>query len=401
MADVELDHIYKIYENGFEAVSDLSLYIADGEFLVLVGPSGCGKSTALRMVAGLEDISKGELRIDGERMNEALPRERDVAMVFQSYALYPHMSVADNISFGLSLRKMPKDEIKQRVDRAAEMLGLTELLDRRPKLLSGGQRQRVAMGRAIVREPRAFLMDEPLSNLDAKLRVQMRGEIAKLRREMGITTIYVTHDQIEAMTMADRVAVMRKGVLQQVAGPYEVYERPANLFVAGFIGSPAMNMVEVDVRGSGDDVTVQIGNRSLSIEPAALVEYPGLRGAQGRKVIMGIRPEFFVYPADSVPADQRLDVDVELVESMGSEAHVHFTLPVAPVDTDLTRELAEHSDTDAMHATSLTGGHDAPHTSIVAKVDGMARIKVADRIPLGVHTGRCHFFDFDTGAPLR
>ena len=393
MADVELDHISKIYDNGFEAVSELSLHVADGEFLVLVGPSGCGKSTALRMVAGLEDISAGELRIGGERMNEALPRERDVAMVFQSYALYPHMSVADNISFGLTLRKMPKEEIDQRVRRAADMLGLTDLLDRRPKMLSGGQRQRVAMGRAIVREPRAFLMDEPLSNLDAKLRVQMRAEIAKLRREMGITTIYVTHDQIEAMTMADRVAVMRKGVLQQVAGPHELYERPANLFVAGFIGSPAMNMLEADVRSSDGGLTVGLGPQSLAVEPAALEQYPGLRDAVGRKVIMGVRPEFFTFPAEFVPPEQRLTVDVDLVESMGSEAHVHFALPVAPVDTDLTRELAEHSQLDT--------GHAGPTTTVVAKVDGLARIAVCDKIQIGVHTGRCHYFDVDTGAPLR
>ncbi len=398
MADVELDHIYKIYENGFEAVSDLSLHIADGEFLVLVGPSGCGKSTALRMIAGLEDITKGELRIGGERMNEAQSRQRDIAMVFQSYALYPHMSVADNISFGLELRKMPTPEIQARVKRAAEMLGLTELLDRRPKMLSGGQRQRVAMGRAIVRDPRVFLMDEPLSNLDAKLRVQMRGEIAKLRREMGVTTIYVTHDQIEAMTMADRVAVMRKGVLQQVADPHELYERPENLFVAGFIGSPAMNMVEALVRvdtaaGSDRSVSLCFGPHSLHVPEPALAAYPGLLAAAGRRVIVGIRPEFFAYPCETVPEDQRISVEVLLVESMGSEAHVQFSIPVPPVDTEDTRELADHDEVDPT-ATEGT-------TPMVAKVDGMARIAVDSVIPLGVHVERCHFFDFDTGAPLR
>jgi multiple sugar transport system ATP-binding protein len=395
MADVELDHITKIYENGFEAVTDLSLHIADGEFLVLVGPSGCGKSTALRMVAGLEDISRGELRIGGKRMNEAQPRERDIAMVFQSYALYPHMSVADNISFGLTLRKMPKEEIEERVQRAAQMLGLTDLLDRRPKMLSGGQRQRVAMGRAIVRDPQVFLMDEPLSNLDAKLRVQMRAEIANLRREMGVTTIYVTHDQIEAMTMADRVAVLRKGLLQQVADPHELYQRPANLFVAAFIGSPSMNMVEAQVSiGPADGgIDLTFGPHTLRVGVAALEAYPGLRLAHGLRVIIGIRPEFFTLDAASVPASQRLEVPVDFVESMGSEAHVHFSIPVPPIDTEATRELADHGDTEVL-------GHDGV-TPMVAKVEGMARIAAGSVVSLGVHTERCHFFDFETGAPLR
>jgi len=394
MADVELDHVYKIYEGGFEAVSDLSLHIADAEFLVLVGPSGCGKSTALRMIAGLEDITKGELRIGGVRMNEALPRVRDIAMVFQSYALYPHMSVADNISFGLSLRKMPKAEIETRVKRAAEMLGLTDLLDRRPKMLSGGQRQRVAMGRAIVREPQAFLMDEPLSNLDAKLRVQMRAEITKLRRDLGITTVYVTHDQIEAMTMADRVAVMRKGTLQQVAEPHELYERPTNLFVAGFIGSPSMNMVggRVDVAADGS-VLLDIAGQRLEVPAEALEHYQGLRARHGQTIIVGIRPEAFTFPADIVPESQRLDIDVELVESTGSEVQVHFNLPVPPIDTDETRELIEHE--------QLEIDPTAKHTPMVAKLDGMARIRIAERVTLGVHAERCHFFDPATGLPLR
>jgi multiple sugar transport system ATP-binding protein len=394
MADVELDHISKIYENGFEAVSELTLHIADGEFLVLVGPSGCGKSTALRMIAGLEDITAGELRIGGARMNEALPRERDIAMVFQSYALYPHMSVADNISFGLSLRKMPKAQIEERVHRAAEMLGLTDLLDRRPKMLSGGQRQRVAMGRAIVREPQAFLMDEPLSNLDAKLRVQMRAEITKLRRDMGITTIYVTHDQVEAMTMADRVAVMRKGILQQVAPPRELYERPANLFVAGFIGSPAMNMLAAKVSlDAGGSVSLDIAGQRLDIPPAALAAYPGLQQRHGQTVIAGIRPEAFIYPADLAPQGQRLAIDPELVESTGSEAQVHFHLDVPPVDTDEIRELVEH---EQLEPVAMTG-----RSPVVAKLDGLADVAVGVPVTLGVHTERCHFFDFDTGLPLR
>ena len=395
MADVELDQISKVYENGFRAVDNLSLEIPDGEFLVLVGPSGCGKSTALRMVAGLEDITEGELRIGGRRVNEVQPRERDIAMVFQSYALYPHMSVADNISFGLTLRKMDKDEVRRRVARAAEILGLTELLDRRPKMLSGGQRQRVAMGRAIVRDPQVFLMDEPLSNLDAKLRVQMRSEIARLQHDMGVTTIYVTHDQIEAMTMADRVAVMRKGVLQQVAEPHVLYEQPVNLFVAGFIGSPAMNMVETRLaRGTDGKLTMDLGGHTLAIGEGALDAYPGVAGALDRPLIVGIRPEFFCFPADEVPADQQLEVTARIVESMGSDVHVHFDLPIPPVDTEDTRELAEHAEEATAPATEGV-------TTIVARVDGLARIRVDDQVRLGVHTERCHFFDLASGAPLR
>ncbi|MDO8361459.1 MAG: sn-glycerol-3-phosphate ABC transporter ATP-binding protein UgpC [Actinomycetota bacterium] len=393
MADVEFDHVSKIYDNGFMAVNELSLRIDDGEFLVLVGPSGCGKSTALRMVAGLEDISEGELRIDNERMNEVQPRERDIAMVFQSYALYPHLTVAENIGFGLTLRKMPKQEINARVRKAAATLGLVDLLERRPKMLSGGQRQRVAMGRAIVREPKVFLMDEPLSNLDAKLRVQMRAEIAKLQHDMGITTVYVTHDQVEAMTMADRVAVMRRGVLQQVDTPYELYDRPANLFVAGFIGSPAMNLLAGRVSVASGQVSVRIGDQTLDIAPAAVAAYPELADANGRDVTMGIRPEFFTFPAEQADPGQRLEIMIDLVESTGSETHVHFALPVAPVDTDDTRDLAEHAgDTVPEKATS---------TVVVAKLDGLARVRLADRISLGVNTGRCHFFDAATGAPLR
>ena len=393
MADVELDRISKVYENGFRAVDEMSLHIEDGEFLVLVGPSGCGKSTALRMIAGLEDISEGELRIGGRRVNETPPRERDIAMVFQSYALYPHMSVADNISFGLSLRKMPKDEIQSRVKRAAHILGLTDLLDRRPKMLSGGQRQRVAMGRAIVRDPQVFLMDEPLSNLDAKLRVQMRSEIARLQHDMDVTTVYVTHDQVEAMTMADRVAVMRKGVLQQVAAPHELYDRPANLFVAGFIGSPSMNLVEVTVdRGPDQRLAVALGPHRLAVAEAALEHYPRLADAVGQRVIMGIRPEFFAFPADEVPPDQQIEVTARMVESMGSDVHIHFELPIPPVDTEDTRELAEHDE-----GMAITEGV----TQVVARVDGTARIALDDRVTLGVHTGRCHFFDRHTGAPLR
>src|SRR5262245_28202166 len=289
MADVVLDQITKIYENGFEAVSTLSLDVADGEFLVLVGPSGCGKTTALPMVAGLEDVTKAEIRIGGRRVNEVPSRDRNIAMVFQSYALYPHMNVEDNISFGLKLRKMPKDEIAKRVGRSATTLGLEELLDRRPRMLSGGQRQRVAMGRAIVRNPEVFLMDEPLSNLDAKLRVQMRSDIAALQRELAVTTIYVTHDQIEAMTMGDRVAVMRKGVLQQVDAPQTLYDEPDNLFVGGFIGSPPMNMAEGVIVEHADGPAVRFGEQEQTIDPEALAARPALSGYGGRTVAVGVR----------------------------------------------------------------------------------------------------------------
>ncbi|HNJ97654.1 MAG TPA: sn-glycerol-3-phosphate ABC transporter ATP-binding protein UgpC [Ilumatobacteraceae bacterium] len=394
MADVEFDGMSKVYDNNFRAVDHLDLKVSDGEFLVLVGPSGCGKSTALRMVAGLEDISEGELRIGGARMNEVMPRERDIAMVFQSYALYPHLSVAENIGFGLALRKMPKHEINERVHKAADMLGLVDLLDRRPKMLSGGQRQRVAMGRAIVREPKVFLMDEPLSNLDAKLRVQMRAEISKLQRAMGVTTIYVTHDQVEAMTMADRVAVMRRGVLQQVAHPWELYDRPANLFVAGFIGSPAMNMIAATVVVNGDAVQIDIAGQLLDIPQAALDAYPQLRQSNGRQIIAGIRPEFFTFPADFVPSGQQLRIDVDMVESTGSETHVHFGLPIAPINTDDVRD----ADDDAGEIATTPGDN---RTMFVAKLDGLARVRMGDAISIGIHTDRCHFFDRESGAPLR
>jgi multiple sugar transport system ATP-binding protein len=294
VAQVVLGGLGKLYPDGTRAVTDLSLEIVDGEFLVLVGPSGCGKTTALRMVAGLEDISEGTLRI-GERVVNRVPaRDRDVAMVFQSYALYPHLSVRDNIGFGLSLRKVPKDQIREKVDRVAEILGLREHLDRKPRNLSGGQRQRVAMGRAIIREPQAFLMDEPLSNLDAKLRVQMRAEIARIQRDLGVTTIYVTHDQTEAMTLGDRVAVMKRGELQQVAPPQELYDHPANLFVAGFIGSPAMNLLHGDLIEGSDGaggLRLEIGGQTLALPDEVLETRPGLRGYVGRQVIVGVRPE--------------------------------------------------------------------------------------------------------------
>src|SRR3954467_2807842 len=291
MAEVSFDRVSKVYPDGYKAVSDVNLELRDGEFMVLVGPSGCGKTTALRMVAGLEDISEGQLRIGERVVNNVPSRDRDIAMVFQSYALYPHLSVYENIAFGLRLKKLPKTEIDKRVQDAARTLGLEDLLKRKPRNLSGGQRQRVAMGRAIVREPSAFLMDEPLSNLDAKLRVQMRAEISKLQRDLGVTTIYVTHDQVEAMTMGDRVAVMRKGELQQVADPQTLYDKPVNLFVGGFIGSPAMNMLEATLERQNGDLIAKLGTQSIALKGETLSQRPALKNYEGKMVVLGVRPE--------------------------------------------------------------------------------------------------------------
>ena len=339
MAAVTLEQVSKVYPDGTQAVDSLDLGIEDGEFMVLVGPSGCGKTTALRMVAGLEDISAGVVRI-GERVVNYVPsRDRDIAMVFQSYALYPHLTVYDNIAFGLRLKKMPKQQIDERVQRAAHTLGLVDLLKRKPRNLSGGQRQRVAMGRAIVREPAAFLMDEPLSNLDAKLRVQMRAEISRIQRNLGVTTIYVTHDQIEAMTMGDRVAVMRKGELQQVADPQTLYDRPVNIFVGGFIGSPAMNMVEATIERSNGSLAVVVGTQKLELDEASSAGLSALRSYEGRPVIAGIRPEHLddVSLAPETPPGRRLRGTVELREALGSELMVHFTVQgTRPAETEET-----------------------------------------------------------------
>ena len=398
MADVVFDRIYKIYENGFEAVSDFSLDVADGEFLVLVGPSGCGKSTALRMVAGLEEITKGELRIGGRRVNEVPSRDRDIAMVFQSYALYPHMNVRDNISFGLRLRRMDKAEIGRRVDRSATTLGLQELLERKPGMLSGGQRQRVAMGRAIVRNPQVFLMDEPLSNLDAKLRVQMRADIQALQDELGVTTIYVTHDQIEAMTMGDRVAVMRKGRLLQVDAPQELYENPDDLFVAGFIGSPPMNMAEGTLHHRGDALVVALGDQELTVDPELAAERPALRNYTGRTVAVGVRSEDLFEPGarNDAPADRRLRSTARLTEALGSEIVVHFEVPAAPVQTEDIQELsADAGAQDAIGTIEVAG------TKFVASFHPRSHVKPGESIDVGVDTSRLYFFDLDTGRAIR
>ncbi|RPI04851.1 MAG: sn-glycerol-3-phosphate ABC transporter ATP-binding protein UgpC, partial [Actinobacteria bacterium] len=342
MAEIVLDDVWKVFADGTEAVRALTLDIADKEFVVLVGPSGCGKTTALRMIAGLESISRGTARIGDRVVNNVPPKDRDIAMVFQNYALYPHMSVFDNMAFGLKLQKMPRREIEARVGEAARILGLDELLARKPAALSGGQRQRVAMGRAIVRHPQAFLMDEPLSNLDAKLRVQTRSEISRIQSELGVTTIYVTHDQVEAMTMGDRVAVMRKGVLQQVDEPQTLYEHPENVFVAGFIGSPAMNLLQANLRGDGDDLTVDLGRFTVPIPREVLAARPALRGYAGRTLVLGVRPEDMEDASlvSDAPADRRISVLIELVEALGSDVVVHFMIDAPPALTDDVKELA-------------------------------------------------------------
>jgi multiple sugar transport system ATP-binding protein len=397
MAEVVLEKINKTYENGFHAVHDLDLKIADGEFLVLVGPSGCGKSTALRMVAGLEDITSGVLKIGPRVVNTLSPKDRDIAMVFQSYALYPHMSVADNIAYGLKIRRMSKDEIQRRVKRAADMLELGPLLDRRPKQLSGGQRQRVAMGRAIVREPQVFLMDEPLSNLDAKLRVQMRAEIAQLQRDLKVTTIYVTHDQIEAMTMGDRVAVMKAGLLQQAGKPQHIYDHPDNLFVAGFIGSPPMNMALGRIeRGDGDGLSISLGSARLALPASATTARPALASYAGRDVAVGIRSEDMedARLARNAPADARLQATVTLTEALGSELVVHFEIDARRVVTEDTRLLEKE-----------TGAADVPHresgTRFVASFAPRSAVRPRDQIEVVVDTERMHFFDPGTGDAIR
>src|SRR5215204_1331580 len=338
MAGVTFQGVSKIYPDGTRAVNDLNLDIEDGEFLVLVGPSGCGKTTALRMVAGLEDISEGQLRIGERVVNHVPSRDRDIAMVFQSYALYPHLSVYENIAFGLKLKKTPKAEVERRVNDAARLLGLSEHLKRKPRALSGGQRQRVAMGRAIVRQPQAFLMDEPLSNLDAKLRVQMRAEIARLQNDLGVTTIYVTHDQTEAMTMGDRVAVMRKGELQQVDDPQVLYDHPVNLFVGGFIGSPAMNLVEARLERSDGTLTAVAGAQRVALGDETLAARPALKDYEGKDVILGIRPEDLEDAELEPGRGQTLDGEVELTEALGSEIMAHFSIDAPPAITDEVRE---------------------------------------------------------------
>jgi len=391
MADVVFNEVDKIYENGFHAVIDLTLDISDGEFLVLVGPSGCGKTTALRMVAGLEEISDGELMIGERVVNNLTPKERDIAMVFQNYALYPHLSVYENIAFGLRLRKEAKDETHRRVTWAAQMLDLTPYLDRKPKQLSGGQRQRVAMGRAIVRKPQVFLMDEPLSNLDAKLRVQMRADIAKLQHELATTTIYVTHDQVEAMTMGDRVAVMRDGVLQQVGAPQELYDAPANQFVAGFIGSPPMNLLETTVAVNGG-VSIELGGVSLPVPGEALSAYPKLRSYDGRKVVAGIRSQN-LHPSAERPELPTIDGEVELVEALGGESIVYFKIDAFAIREGQHEDIAERP--------TSAEGIVAARPNLVAEFPAHTVLRLTEQVAVGVDVASMHFFDGETGEPLR
>jgi multiple sugar transport system ATP-binding protein len=390
MAEIVMDNVTKRYPDGYEAVKDMNLEIADGEFVILVGPSGCGKSTALRMIAGLEDISEGELKIGGEVVNERAPKDRDIAMVFQNYALYPHMSVRDNMGFALKLAKAPKEEIDRKVEEAARVLDLTDHLDRKPAQLSGGQRQRVAMGRAIVRDPAAFLMDEPLSNLDAKLRVQMRSEVARLQSQLGTTTVYVTHDQTEAMTLGDRVAVMRAGRLQQVGSPAELYSNPKNLFVAGFIGSPAMNFMAAQLEG--DTVRLPFGDVRLPDEVRRRIG----SADGGRGVIAGIRPESFEDAAlvgDARDRGATFRARLDLVESMGSELYAHFSVEGKHLESQELQELAE----DAGAGEVPGGGGEG---AVVARLDAASKAQRGEEMELWVDSTKLHFFDPESGRSL-
>ncbi|MCH9834558.1 MAG: sn-glycerol-3-phosphate ABC transporter ATP-binding protein UgpC [Ilumatobacter sp.] len=386
MATVALEKINKIYENGFQAIHDLDLEITDQEFLVLVGPSGCGKSTALRMIAGLETVTSGEMRIGDKVVNDVEPKDRDIAMVFQNYALYPHMTVYDNIGFALKLAKVPKAEIDRRVRQASKILELDANLDRKPGQLSGGQRQRVAMGRAIVRQPAAFLMDEPLSNLDAKLRVQMRAEIAALQRELAVTTVYVTHDQIEAMTMGDRVAVLKDGYLQQVDTPQNLYDKPDNVFVAAFIGSPSMNLYEAKLDLTGDTGVVRVGDQNLTVGSEVLAARPALRGHAGKKILVGIRPEDFEDAAmvERNTAGRQLRSNVRLIEALGSELMVHFDINARPVDS---------GDPDAVEESESS-------SNAVGRFNPRSKVQMREDVTVAVATENMHFFDPETRVAI-
>ena len=379
MSTLTMRNLQKRYENGYEAVPGLDLDINDGEFLVLVGPSGCGKSTVLRMVAGLEDISGGDMLIDDVRVNDMNPQQRDIAMVFQSYALYPNMTVGENIAFAMKLRKTPKAEVEQKVNEVAELLELDKVLDRKPGQLSGGQRQRVAMGRAIVRHPKLFLMDEPLSNLDAKLRVQTRAEISRLQRRLGVTTMYVTHDQVEAMTMGDRVAVLRRGVLMQCASPQELYESPNNLFVAQFIGSPSMNVVRGKIVGGDGGAGVEIGDQTVHLGETGAARFPGIMDMIGNDVAFGVRPE-----ALGGDGTGSLTMHVELVEMLGSELLIHGTVnspAVRAIDTGVEQS-------------------DKPSSMMVASIDPRRKVELDSDLTLAVDINRVHLFDLDSGLAI-
>jgi multiple sugar transport system ATP-binding protein len=397
MSEIQLDKLTKVYGDGTRAVESMDLQVADGEFVVFVGPSGCGKTTALRMIAGLEPITDGTVRIGGTVVNDLPPKDRDVAMVFQNYALYPHMSAYDNMAFALKMRGVAKEEISRRVRDAAAVLGLADSLKKKPRTLSGGQRQRVAMGRAIVREPQAFLMDEPLSNLDAKLRVEMRAEIARIQRDLSVTTIYVTHDQVEAMTMGDRVAVMRKGVLQQVAGPQELYDRPVNLFVAEFIGSPAMNLVEADLQREDGGVAAAFGEHRLRLPDRLLAARPALRRYEGGRVILGLRPED-IDDASLLPevrAGSTLEAVTDIREDMGSEVYLHFSVHGPPVTLKQVEEVVSAEAVGATEERARRTG-----LPFVARLDRETRAREGQPITLAVDLARVHLFDPETGLGI-
>ena len=388
MGAIDIKSAGKIYPNGTRALEDVNITINDGEFVVLVGPSGCGKTTLLRMVAGLEDITEGEISIGKKTVNEVAPKDRDIAMVFQNYALYPHMSVYDNMAFSLKLRKLPKDEIDQKVKEAAKTLEISELLDRKPKALSGGQRQRVAMGRAIVRNPQAFLMDEPLSNLDAKLRVQMRAELGQLHTQLQTTTLYVTHDQVEAMTMGDRVAVIRKGELQQIDTPREIYSNPKNIFVAGFIGSPSMNFVYANVKGKKESIELSFGDDKIAYNGPNLDK---LREFENTEIVMGIRPEAFEDSnyANKTEFSESMKVTVSLLEQLGSDSYIHFYKDIKPVQTDAIEEILADEGEDL----SVLGDN----TKFIARINPNSSVIEGENIELKVDPSKLHFFEPENG----
>jgi multiple sugar transport system ATP-binding protein len=401
MASVTFADVTKEFDGSVVAVRDFTLEVADGEFVVFVGPSGCGKTTALRMVAGLETVTQGEILIGDRSVNDAGARERDVAMVFQNYALYPHMTVFDNIAFGLRARRVPRGQIRQRVDQIARSLGLESLLERKPRQLSGGQRQRVAMGRAIVRDPSVFLMDEPLSNLDARLRVQMRAEVARIQRELGATTIYVTHDQVEAMTMGDRVAVIRQGVLQQTDEPQEVFDRPANLFVASFIGSPPMNLVQARIEAADGSLAARVGEQLLPIPSGLAAARPALARYADRMVGLGIRPEHLRGMSERREAVEYAPLagSVRATEALGSEVLVHLEVEAPPVLTEEIREVA--GDVDAAALQLLESEARRQRTIVIARLETQTRPEPDERLEVAIDLGRLHFFDLETGLAIR